>query len=103
MNIFTNNVHCHEHNDLMLNALGTSVVQIDSKDYKPEYPDKAIDLSSIHDNIHQTAELHKTLSLALGAIVYVTRNIDVSDGIVNDIENQINYARSIQKVCTDQS
>jgi hypothetical protein len=37
----------HEHNDLMLNALGTSVVQIDSKDYKPEYPDKAIDLSSI--------------------------------------------------------
>jgi hypothetical protein len=55
----------------MLNALGTSVVQIDSKDYKPEYPDKAIDLSSIHDNIHQTADLHKTLSLALGAILNI--------------------------------
>lgn len=83
MYIFTKNRHCHEHNDLMLNALGTSVVQIDSKDYKPESPDKVIDLSSIPDDIHQTAGLHKTLSLALGAIVYVTRNIDVSDGIVN--------------------
>lgn len=31
MYIFTNNVHCHEHNELMLNALGTSVVQIDSR------------------------------------------------------------------------
>lgn len=78
--IFAYNRDVHIHNAAMLETLSQQLYTFTAKDSKRGEQTKRIEVSSFSD---MAGGLSKTLVLGIGARVILTKNLDVSDGLVN--------------------
>ena len=80
MHVYAKNSSCDEWNEIMLNSLDGNTFVNTAKDCRK---DTGTNLANIAfpANPKDTGNLHKTLSLKVHALVMITTNIDVSDGL----------------------
>ena len=78
--IFAYNKDVSEHNATMLQTLPGPLYTFTAKDSKRDEQTKRVDVSAFADN---AGGLFKTLVLGVGARVIITKNMDVTDGLVN--------------------
>ena len=81
LHIYPTNAQVDKHNQDKLEALGDSCIHISAQDEASTK--SSTEKLTLPDNRYLTGGLHSRLSVALNARVSLTRNIDVSDGLVN--------------------
>ena len=91
LHVYALNVHCNVRNEKMLNHLEgqlyISQANDSLQDIKINMSD--IDLSNLPTS--KTGNLAKTLLLKVGARVFVSTNIDVSDGLTNGVFGTVSH------------
>ena len=91
LHVYALNVHCNVRNEKMLNHLNgqlyISQANDSLQDIKINMSD--IDLSTLPTS--KTGNLPKILLLKVGARVFVSTNIDVSDGLTNGVFGTVTY------------
>ena len=82
MHVYAKNICCDEWNEIMLNSLSGELFVNTAKDCRE---DTGTNLANIafSTNPTNTGNLHKAVSLKVGAHVMITANIDVSHGLTN--------------------
>ena len=81
LHIFPRNRDVDTHNDETLKLLHSDITIIDADDYKQDRSKRMVRQEKPSGGTKQ--DLEKTLKVAVGARVMITRNIDVDDGLVN--------------------
>ncbi|XP_066268348.1 uncharacterized protein [Branchiostoma lanceolatum] len=82
LHVFTTNPAVNEYNKEKLQQLTTETITIQCQDYRKDRQTGQLDLNP-SSKPSQTGGLRPELSVAIGARVMVTVNIDVADGLVN--------------------
>ena len=83
LHVFGTNARCYEHNTAMLRELSTTVFDIPSVDCKKDKKTGQLQVDVSKSKRSDTGNLEFCLSIAEGAKVKLTTNIDVSDGLSN--------------------
>ena len=81
LHIFPRNHQVDKHNSETLKLLHSDITIIDADDYKKDRSGRMVRQEKPSGGTKQ--DLEKTLEVAVGARVMITRNIDVEDGLVN--------------------
>lgn len=79
LHVFATNKKVNSHNDMMMTELGCEIKNIKAKDKIPHL----LSGYTPKDDERFTGGLPNILRIAIGARVMLTRNIDVTDGLVN--------------------
>jgi len=85
LHTFATNRECDEHNNFSLHRLGTKVYQINAIDSKLDRLTKSVIVEKLPLKQSDTGGLRETVSIADGAHVMITCNLDVSDGLSNGV------------------
>ena len=100
LHIFPLRRQVENHNIVMLSSMPAEPITISAHDSQKDRETGLLSLS-MSDDIHQTGGLHKELPLKISCRVSLTRNIDVSDGLVNGAQGTVvNIALPTQKPLT---
>ena len=88
MHVYAHNDQCDEWNYFMLQSLPGSIIINTASDTKKDHFTQLANVL-MPEKPHQTGNLRKVLQLKVGAIIMVTSNIDVSDGLTNGARGTI--------------
>ena len=91
LHVYAKNLHCGEWNEKMLNRLNGTLYITRSED---RLQDVKIDMNQLdlsRLSATETGNLAHTLLLKVGARVFVSNNIDVSDGLTNGVFGTVSH------------
>ena len=91
LHVYAKNLHCNEWNEKMLNHLNGTLYITRSED---RLQDVKIDMDQLdlsRLSATETGNLAHTLLLKVGARVFVSNNIDVSDGLTNGVFGTVSH------------
>ena len=91
LHVYAKNLHCNEWNEKMLNRLNGTLYITRSED---RLQDVKIDMDQLdlsRLSATETGNLAHTLLLKVGARVFVSNNIDVSDGLTNGVFGTVSH------------
>ena len=88
LHIFATNREVNEHNAAKLSTLSTPLHTMVAKDTKPDNSPLP-DSFNLPDNPALTGGLSKELKLCIGARIMISKNIDVTDGLVNGTQGTV--------------
>lgn len=83
LHVFTTNSAVNTHNEKMVNTMKGPFKTIDAILSGKDVETGLVDGISVSENPNDTGGLRKSLTLAVGAKVMITKNISVADGLVN--------------------
>ena len=89
LHVFTTNSLVNEHNMRMLGTIDEQPKVLIAFDSKKDLHTNKASITNIPDDISLTGGLHSSITLAVGAKVMLTRNLDVSDGLVNGAQGTV--------------
>ncbi|MES9881383.1 MAG: AAA family ATPase [Sedimenticola sp.] len=82
LHVFTDNHKVDQHNQKMLQTIDGPVRHFNAKDWKKDMGTEQAGVST-SSKASETGGLRECLSVGVGARVMLTKNVDVSDGLVN--------------------
>ena len=90
LHVYRLNIDVDSHNALMLDSLAQKSAQYTIKAHDSVSGQTShISLPTLSDKRSETGGLHGKLTLAIGARVMLTANVDVSDGLVNGARGEV--------------